>query len=125
MSICIVCGKEGEFICFCSEAILCKLCIGQHLTEEPILKHKPVMLKSSDITNIIAKSWPQLEATTQDIIDKTKKEIQFQQSLEQKLVQELKDLEAFQSLAHQFASELVKSVRGQLETCLNSLQDKV
>lgn len=48
---CSVCQKrEAQFLCFCSEAQLCDVCIATHILENPQIQHKTTALPTSDLS---------------------------------------------------------------------------
>ena len=125
---CCICQKrEAHFLCFCSEARLCDVCIATHLLQNQLIQHRTTTLQSSDY--IPSPSQPSASlASARDLIQKEIRHLddfqadiqtQFQQN-RTRLITEID--RTFEELSQE-TNVQINSIREELKLCLAQTEE--
>lgn len=115
MENCSLCRKEAKLICNCTDFYFCEQCIGQHLLQGPMLKHRPMRIVDY-FESIRPKA---VELTTKPDI---------KSAISSKLSNEILELEEFRKISLQKISEMVQLIEKELletvEKVMNMVSDQ-
>ena len=122
---CAICQRTGDFICYCSNAILCVSCIGKHLLQYPGTLHKPVPLSNKKLRNLLASSLSLLKFKESEILSEAEASLAREKGCKAKIAEEIALVSKFCQSSLKKILSFTESVKSEVDEVSLELQTKV
>lgn len=122
---CTICQSTGDFICYCSNTVLCVSCIGKHLLQYPRTLHKPIPLSNKKLRNLVTSSLSLLKSKESEILSAASASLAQEKACKSRIAVEISSISAFCQNSLQKIQNFTNSIKSEIDEISLELQNKL